>query len=117
MYEYDHAHHHSSFSEQRRAMEPQRKPQKHYHASKPAMQEATIAAAPENAKDPDAPDVVVVVLGAAPAPMLGVAPEKFPPMYELPIAVSFPVLSNMATFGPTLDTDERKDPKYEYRSM
>jgi len=33
------------------------------------------------------------------------------PRYQLPIAVSFPLLSSMAEFGPTLDALDRNEPK------
>ena len=48
---------------------------------------------------------------------LGTLPVAAPPRYQLPMSVSFPSCVNIATFGPTLDTDDLNDPKYEYLSM
>ena len=35
------------------------------------------------------------------------------PRYQLPIAVSLPLSSSIAAFGPTLDALARNEPKYE----
>lgn len=37
-------------------------------------------------------------------------------VYSLPIVVNFPFASSIGTLGPTLETLDRKEPKYEYRS-
>ena len=44
---------------------------------------------------------------------LGTFPVSSPPRYQLPMSVSFPSCVSMAEFGPTLDTSDRKAPKYE----
>lgn len=44
---------------------------------------------------------------------LGIFPVSAPPRYQLPMSVSFPLSVSIATFGPTLETSLRKDPKYE----
>lgn len=40
-----------------------------------------------------------------------------PPRYHFPMSVSFPSELNMVALGPTLETEDRKAPKREYRSM
>lgn len=49
--------------------------------------------------------VYVILSGSTPVPL--------PPRYQLPISVKLPLEFNMAEFMPMLDTDDRKDPKYE----
>ena len=44
---------------------------------------------------------------------LGTLPVDSPPRYQLPISVSLPSCVSIAEFAPTLDTSERKAPKYE----
>lgn len=44
---------------------------------------------------------------------LGMFPVAACPKYQAPMSVSWPICVNMAALGPTLETSERKDPKYE----
>lgn len=44
---------------------------------------------------------------------LGMLFVATPPRYQEPTSVSWPFWSSMAALGPTLDTSERKAPKYE----
>lgn len=43
----------------------------------------------------------------------GSFPVAAPPRYQLPISVRRPSWVNIAALGPTFETEERKEPKYE----
>jgi hypothetical protein len=47
----------------------------------------------------------------------GVLLVAAPPRYQLPMSVSRPFCVSIEALGPTLETEDRKEPKYEYRSI